>query len=237
MKPVLNPALDAEAIQNTLAREGMASIESALLPDVAEAVYHCLDREVDWQFSYRDGDESTVKTAEQWRKMDETERQTLMQEVVEQARDNYQFAYYRYPMIDAYLNNWQPRLMLNEILESINSPECLDFFRHITGDQAIRKMELQATYYAPGHFLKLHNDDASAGDDRRYACVFGFTKGWESHWGGLLQFVEDNQVVRSLTPGFNRCSLFKVPRDHQVSFVSPFARLPRYSLTGWLRAD
>ena len=140
-------------------------------------------------------------------------------------------------MIDAYTNKWQPRLMLCDILEAINGPKSLDFFRAVTGDTQIRKVELQATYYAPGHFLKLHNDSDTAGDDRRYACVINLTKDWESHWGGLLQFVDDKGVSATQVPTFNNCGLFKVPCDHQVSYVAPFATRPRYALTGWLRAD
>jgi len=44
-------------------------------------------------------------------------------------------------------------------------------------------------------------------------------------------------VTKTHVPTFNSCSLFKVPRDHQVSYVAPFATKPRYALTGWLRAD
>jgi len=138
---------------------------------------------------------------------------------------------------------WMPtstnghQLILNDVLESFNSPASLNFLRDITGDLEVRKVEFQATYYASGHFLKLHNDNAKAGDDRRYACVLGLTKDWQSDWGGLLQFVEDGQVTLSCTPSFNSCVIFKVPRDHQVSYVAPFAGKPRYSLTGWMRAD
>jgi Rps23 Pro-64 3,4-dihydroxylase Tpa1-like proline 4-hydroxylase len=111
--------------------------------------------------------------------------------------------------------------MLNDVLESMNSQLSLDFLRDLTGDQEVRKVEFQATNYAPGNFLKLHNDNAESGSDRRYACVVGLTKDWESHWGGLLQFVEDGHVTRSLVPSFNTCVIFKVPRDHMVSYVAP----------------
>jgi Rps23 Pro-64 3,4-dihydroxylase Tpa1-like proline 4-hydroxylase len=156
---------------------------------------------------------------------------------MEQAKRDYQFAYFRYPMIDAYTNKWEPQLMLNAILEAINAADSLDFFRELTGDEQIRKVELQATYFAPGHFLKQHNDSSTTADDRRYACVINLTKDWESHWGGLLQFLDGQGVTNTHVPAFNSCSLFKVPRDHQVSYVAPYATKPRYALTGWLRAD
>jgi SM-20-related protein len=105
--------------------------------------------------------------------------------------------------------------------------------------RAIRRLErlyFRRLTYAPGHFLKLHNDNAKSRDDRRYACVVGLTRDWEADWGGLLQMVDDGQVIRSCTPAFNTCVIFKVPRDHLVSYVAPYATKPRYSLTGWMRA-
>jgi SM-20-related protein len=32
-------------------------------------------------------------------------------------------------------------------------------------------------------------------------------------------------------------TIFKVPRQHSVGFVAPFAAAPRHSITGWLRND
>jgi Rps23 Pro-64 3,4-dihydroxylase Tpa1-like proline 4-hydroxylase len=38
-----------------------------------------------------------------------------------------------------------------------------------------------------------------------------------------------------MVPGFNVLNLFKVPTDHSVSVVAPFAAEPRLALTGWFR--
>ncbi|MDP4599464.1 MAG: 2OG-Fe(II) oxygenase [Pseudomonadales bacterium] len=234
---LLSPAIDQAGAAHELATSGAVLIPRFLEQFAADETFACLNEQVSWEMAYRNGPESMTKTVAQLSAMTPEDRQAFHGAVIEQARRDYQFAYFRYPMIDAYTNKWQPALMLNAILEAINSAAVVEFLQKLTGDEQIRKVELQATYYAPGHFLKLHNDSATTGDDRRYACVINLSKDWESHWGGLLQFVDNGGVTATHVPTFNSCSLFKVPRDHQVSYVAPFATRPRYALTGWLRAD
>jgi SM-20-related protein len=234
---IISTTLDQNAIKSELAEKGFIVIPNFLDENAAERIFNCLNDEVRWELAYREGNQSVAQTYDQQLALTPEERAQQRQQILDQAKKDYQFSYFRYPMIDAYMNNWKPKLILNDVLESFNSPLSLDFLRDISGDHEVRKVEFQATNYAPGHFLKLHNDMAKAGDDRRYACVVGLTKEWQSDWGGLLQFVDDNKVTRSFTPSFNSCAIFKVPRDHQVSYVAPYASKPRYSLTGWLRAD
>jgi len=234
---IINPELDQGALKLELATEGFVEIPKFLKSDVADQVFNCLDKEVSWEFAYKNGAEAVTKSFEELRELSPDEKQEFHGQVIEQAKHAYQFAYFRYPMVDAYLNNWTPRLMLNDVMDSMNNKITLEFIRDITSDPEVRKVELQATFYAPGHFLKLHNDDSKSGDDRRYAFLIGFTKDWVSDWGGLLQFVSEGKVTRTCTPSFNSCVIFKVPRDHQVSYIAPYVTLPRYSLTGWLRAD
>ncbi|HAV49166.1 MAG TPA: proline hydroxylase, partial [Brevundimonas sp.] len=45
----------------------------------------------------------------------------------------------------------------------------------------------------------------------------------------------DGAVTETFTPSFGTLNLFKVPQDHAVSMVAPFAGAPRYSITGWWR--
>jgi len=234
---IINSALDKDALKQELAAKDFIVIPNFLDEQAAEKIFNCMDSEVSWELAYRVGNQPMAHSYEQLVALTAEERQQLHGKILEQARHDYQFSYFRYPMVDAYMNQWTPKLILNDVLETFNNKLSLDFLRDITGDQEVRKVEFQATYYAPGHFLKLHNDNAKAGDDRRYACVVGLTKDWQSDWGGLLQFVEDGKVSLSCTPSFNSCVIFKVPRDHQVSYVAPYATRPRYSLTGWMRAD
>ena len=233
----MNPSIDQVAIGSELAEVGSVKIPNFLDQFAAEQTFTCLNEQVVWEMAFQNGVEAMTKTAVQLSAMTQQDRQEFHGAVIDQAKRDYQFAYYRYPMVDAYTNKLEPKLMLNAILEAINSLDSIKYFRELTGDAQIRKVELQATLHAPGHFLMRHNDSASTADDRRFAIVINLTKEWESHWGGMLEFVDGQQVTKTHVPTFNTCSLFKVPRDHQVSYVAPFATKPRYALTGWLRAD
>ena len=234
---LLNPSIDHAAFGDELAASGVVQIPNFLEQFAAEETFTCLDQQVTWELAFRNGAEAITRSTAQLASMTPEDRQAFHGAVIEQAKRDYQFAYFRYPMIDAYTNKWEPKLMLNAILEAINSPDSIEHFRTLTGDEQIRKIELQATLFAPGHFLMQHNDSASTADDRRFAIVINLTKEWEPHWGGMLEFVDGREVAKTHVPTFNSCSLFKVPRDHQVSYVAPFATKPRYALTGWLRAD
>jgi SM-20-related protein len=159
---ITNTSLDKDALKLELANHGFVLIRDFLKTQVADEIFRCLNEDVRWELAYKDGNVDTTKTVEQLRTMSNGERQQLHGRVIEQARNQYQFSYFRYPMIDAYLNEWEPRLMLNDVLESFNSQTCLDLLREITGDPQLRKVEFQATYYAPGHFLKQHNDNTKS---------------------------------------------------------------------------
>ncbi|PHS51455.1 hypothetical protein C7Y69_04575 [Alteromonas sp. KS69] len=60
---------------------------------------------------------------------------------------------------------------------------------------------------------------------------------WHPDWGGLLQYFEpDGTTTESWSPEFNTLSLFDVKHIHSVTYVTPFAKQPRYALTGWIKA-
>ena len=83
--------------------------------------------------------------------------------------------------------------------------------------------------------LRRHHDRAE-GSKRQAAYVFNLTETWRPEWGGLLMFHDDNRdVTRALVPRWNALNLFRVPQDHSVSLVAPFAPVSRLSVTGWFR--
>ena len=45
----------------------------------------------------------------------------------------------------------------------------------------------------------------------------------------------DDEIDHGFVPAFNALRLFRVPVQHSVSHVWPFAPEPRLSVTGWLR--
>ena len=138
-------------------------------------------------------------------------------------------------MIPAYLEKRDPGLLLHRMVEFLNSPILIDFAQRITGDNRIRKADVQATCYRAGHFLTTHSDMHEQ-DGRLYAFVLGLTESWQADWGGLLLFHDEaGEVVDTLVPAFNNLALFAVPIPHSVSMVMPRVTTGRYSLTGWFR--
>ena len=161
--------------------------------------------------------------------------QALLQALYQRARDDFEFVFDRYRMIEARREGLDPGLVLHVVVDFLNSPAFLEFAHELTGDDAIRMVSAIAARYRPGHFLKMHNDRAGD-EDRAFAYVINLSQGWQSDWGGLLQFLDDDQnVVETFTPHWNSLSLFRVPQMHQVSLVAPWAKEDRYSITGWFR--
>ena len=73
--------------------------------------------------------------------------------------------------------------------------------------------------------------------NRLAAYVLSLTPRWRAEWGGLLEFIgADGHIAAGYVPNFNSLRLFRVPINHHVSCVAPFAMAGRYSITGWLRA-
>jgi Rps23 Pro-64 3,4-dihydroxylase Tpa1-like proline 4-hydroxylase len=152
------------------------------------------------------------------------------------SRGHYGFAYESYMMVRAYKEGRDPGLPLHGVLEFLNSPPFLAFARALTGHAGLRRVNAQATRYRAGHFLKRHND-FNATEGRQFAYVINLTRRWEADWGGLLQFLDaERRVVESFSPRWNTLSLFRVPAEHCVSLIAPWAEADRLAITGWFLA-
>ncbi|MFK8020988.1 MAG: 2OG-Fe(II) oxygenase family protein [Pseudomonadales bacterium] len=234
----INSKLAAAQIRDTLSTSNRILIPDFLNQEIAEQLFNCLEQQVPWEMVYRENQENKVLSPQLLNGATEAELEALAGKIAEHAQQKgYQFCFDRYPMLDEYLKGSQQSPLLNSFLDYANSPQFLSFCHAITGDTEIRKVELQATRYRSGSFLRKHDDHAEVKDDRRYACVLGLTREWPSDWGGILQFVEQDTITESFHPLFNSMAIFKVPQEHQVSFVASYATGFRYALTGWMRAD
>lgn len=124
---------------------------------------------------------------------------------------------------------------LADFARFMQSAELLDFLRDVTGHDELAFTDGQATAYGPGDFLTGHDDDV-AGKGRLAAYVYGLTPYWRLEYGGLLLFHgPHDRTASGHVPRFNTLDLFRVPRQHSVSFVTPAAPHRRFSVTGWLR--
>jgi Rps23 Pro-64 3,4-dihydroxylase Tpa1-like proline 4-hydroxylase len=232
---MINQALDLASIRAVLQRDGRVQIADYLQADAAERLQSCLAHEVPWTLAIRDADGARTMAAAEYRGLDDDARATLLRRTAESARGGeYRFAYDSYMMVTAYKEGRDPGLLLHRVLEFFNTPDYIAFMRALTGDAGINRVNAQATRYRPGQFLRYHTD-IDSGEGRRYAYVLNLTRGWQSDWGGLLQFVaDDGRVQDSFLPRWNSLSLFKVPAGHAVSLVAPWADTERLAITGWL---
>lgn len=230
---MINNDLVLEPLRARLLQTGRVQIPDLLQPDAAEELHACLQDEVPWETAQR-----TDPAAPGARPPlpGSAEDAALLAKVRARAQDGFDFYFDRYRMIDARRDGRDPDLLLHLVVDFLNSEDFLTWARYLTGDRAIRMTSAIAVRYREGHFLRLHND--LAGDeDRAYAYVINLSRDWLADWGGLLEFVDPTgqRVTETFTPQWNSLSLFKVPQMHQVTPVNPWARSPRYSITGWLR--
>lgn len=227
----LNPSLDPQLAHDALARNGRVLIRDFFDAGVADALYRALQG-VDWALSFRDGQGDALLSGEALRRLDDTARAALTATITEVAEQGFQFSFFSHSLVHA-AQAGQSDLLTRFVRWMADEP-FLDYMRRLTGVEPLNRLYAQATMYASGSFLRLHDDQVSS-EIRRVAYVLNLTRDWRADWGGLLHFCdEQNNVVDTFVPHFNSLSLFMVPQNHYVSYVAPFAPLQRYAITGWL---
>jgi SM-20-related protein len=231
----LPASLDVDGAADTFSRCGRVRIADFLEASSAARLYACLEAEVPWRLVYNEGEEQVVLDEQALAKLGADGQREILQRVLIRAQDTFQYLYRSFPMVTAYKNGEHPELFLHRVFEFLNESETLDLLRKITGIAELLKADAQATLYRPGHFLTQHDDSGREKEHRRVAYVLSMTRDWRPDWGGNLQFLKANGDVEEVwMPRFNSLALFRVPTSHMVSYVAPFAKQPRYAITGWL---
>jgi len=234
----LNPGLDLAPYIAIYRERGIVQIPNIFSTDTATAIVSMLTDSLPWRLLMTDANDTPVHFSQsKWDAMDAVKREALLADVHARAAKNRGFYYHTYPMIEAYLKNWDQGHQIHRMTELINSPEFLGLGRTITGVAGVTKADAHACQYARGHFLTRHVDFGKD-DERRAAYVLGFTEGWQPDWGGLLLFLKDNQDINhGFLPRFNNLTIFDINYLHTVTQVSSFAGAPRLTVTGWFRDD
>ena len=236
---MLNPNLEPQDYSARFTERGHVQIPQLLDTATADRLRACLEKDVPWGLSTFENGTGRTRTAEELARMHREEWQQLMLDVQRSAQQGYQFIFNAYQIVTAWKERRDPELFLHPFFEFLNSPPMLEFARSVTGLANIAKADAQATRYLPGHYLRRHNDfgQQSTTDSRLAAYVINLSRDWPADWGGLLQFLdEEDRVIESWVPRFNCLSLFRVPAWHAVSCVAPYATAPRYAITGWFRS-
>ncbi len=232
-----NPDLDIDDLARKFAVKRRLQIRNVFIPESASDAQRCLANEVPWDYVFRRDGKEIVMSPADISSASAIERAEIAQQIIRDAKRGFQFAFFKYSMVDAYRSGRNQDLFLHQVLESIAAKPFIDFARKVTGDDRIARIDAQATLYDPGNFLTVHDDKSFDGHTRLYAYVLNFSRDWLADWGGLLQFHSaSGDVEESFVPHFNSMSFFAVPTRHSVSMVTAFAGSPRLAVTGWFTA-
>ena len=233
----LNLLLDRDALAAAYRQVPRIQVADVLTRASADNLHEVLARHTDWGLGWQAaGAPPGALRGAALRALAPPARAELESKAVAAAAAGlFAFLYARYPMIEAYLEGWDPGHPLDLVLEHINSPPMLELVRHVTGIPGLIKADAQATLYAPGHFLTTH-DDSVDGEGRQVAYVLSLARDWRPDWGGNLLFTgPDDEIIAGYRPRFNALNLFTVPQRHHVTQVANFAPVGRFAVTGWFR--
>lgn len=225
---MLSKSLDWKAAREAYAENGWVQVDGIMESDFAERVEQTIRNDVKWNLFYTgNAEEPVLLEYEQAMAMPPEARAALAGELLQRACNRYAFYYYQSDL----LKTTHP--VLKSFYDVVSSEQYFGFIRYVTGEMTVNHASAAATCYQPSCFLKQHDDYDPQGR-RKVAHVFGFTRNWQPHWGGLLHIADDDRrVTNVVTPGFNTLVLFKVPTYHFVSQVASYAPENRYSITGW----
>ena len=231
----LNADLDPAFYEVVFKRHKRVHIPEILKSESANDVLERLENEVPWQAHFNEGDKTYDLHRDHIALLPDDKKALVVEQLHRNAQSTFQYLFLNYSISDAVEQNTNPGVELNAFLDFVNSGEVLDFVRTVTQIDEIRFADCQATLYKPGHFLRAHNDDVEQ-SGRLVAYTFSFAQNWHADYGGILQFLDDDgHVDEGYLPKFNALNLFKIPANHCVSYVSPYAPCRRYSIIGWFR--
>jgi Rps23 Pro-64 3,4-dihydroxylase Tpa1-like proline 4-hydroxylase len=235
MLPLLNPALDQDAIAQAYRRDGRVHIANILTPESAARVQRCLEQETDFAVFARGTDRLGLPSASA---LTQQQYAQLMGSAYAGAGDKFHFLYDVHPMSNEGEPYSDQAHYLSVITQFLNNAPMLDLARAVSGVPRIAYASAQATRYRPGHFLNQHDDgDGLHAQKRVAAYVLNMTPHWRLDCGGALLFSDrPGHLSEGFPPAFNAMNMFSVPQEHLVGFISPFAGAARYSITGWFTA-
>ncbi|MEJ2129630.1 MAG: 2OG-Fe(II) oxygenase family protein [Woeseiaceae bacterium] len=231
---MLNPDLDIDALARQYAEDDRVRIPNFLDPDFAERVHRACRDDVPYEYICHIDGNNVVIPEQDLKSMSREEQAALNNNLIESAARGVGFFYSGYQMRRAQPTEGDDKLtFLHSLFEFVNSEQMLSLISQISGRKDINSADAHFTRYTSGQYLTRHTDNITA-EGRRIAYVMSFTKDWHPDWGGLLHFYESDGAPRDFwVPVFNSLNLFDVRHTHSVSYVTPFARNQRLSLTGW----
>ena len=230
---MINSHLNKKSLRHRFKVDDRIRIDNFLMPDVANSVRE-ETLKAPFELVYVVDGKVQTTSKQKMDAMAAEDKKQINQRITSDAAKGEGFLYG-----SCHLGVGRPKEIGREMVslfEYLQSDETIEFIKFITGDQSLKSVTGHYTRYLPGHFLTRHRDVVEE-EKRRFAYVLSFTEEWHPDWGGLLQYYEEDGTPRDAwPPQFNTLTLFDVRHIHAVTYVTPFAQVPRLSLTGWFRA-
>ena len=216
--------------------KGYVKVSHALSEETLKIIHDFILKQAQWNLVFNHRGEHQDLNSMEVESWSVNKKQDLEDIVFQQASNSFQYFYEAIPIYDIFHKNMLPDHFFNDIVRFLNTEATLDFFREILNAPQITFMDAQITRFSAGHFLNTHNDDIND-KNRIAAMVINLTEHWRADWGGALHLLNENQQIKqSFLPSFNEINIFKIPLDHYVGYVSPFATGRRLAITCWLRS-
>jgi hypothetical protein len=233
----LDPGIDADALRAAYEERGHVQISPFLAGAGAERLLEHLRARQDWVVAAQPGGSRIVEfDRAAFEALPPVQREAIHKLAAPREMSGFRYFFERIAAVTEPGAEREAGTLLSAFHDFLTSAPVMHLMRRITGAADIDFADAHASAYGAGHFLTLHNDNARD-RGRRAAYVLGLTPEWRPEWGGLLLFHDENgDVMRGLLPRMNVLNLFRVPLDHSVSGVVPFAPERRFAVTGWLRA-
>lgn len=232
--PALHPGLKLNEAKRRFARRGRVQLHDFLEPAYAAFLANHLAGLRRWNLKFVNHGRHLDIDKSGFEKLPKEKQSESLEAINGLAAEDFQYLYAGIPVAELYAERRGTDPVLDALFEFLNSGDMLRVARAVTGAADIVFIDAQATRYEPGHFLTRH-DDAVEGKGRRAAYVLNLTRRWRADWGGHLLFYEGEDIAEGYAPAFNVLNIFRVPSDHAVGRVAPFAREARLSVTGWMR--
>ncbi len=232
---------DLDQARSDFARDRYCVINDILQEEYAQEIYDCVKQMDYGRWGCIHNSHQKI-SPEKLAKVDEA---ALREEYCEGSRGT--FGYWHLArwilkpedcvFIDHPLTTYFTRVCVEDYAIGKPDPSFMDVAEYVSG--FTNMYTNQPTYSAYDHnsWLKAHHDPR-----RWMAYIFYLNDVWETHWGGQLCIMNDdeNTIKTSIEPFGNRLLLMDVSatiqdkiNKHFISPVSYAADHPRYSFTGW----
>lgn len=125
--------------------------------------------------------------------------------------------------------------VINEFYNFFRSPDFVGYISKVNDIKLSKVIDMSGFIYGSGDYLLPHDDKL---EGRKVAYVLNLSTGFTMNHGGSLDLFDakdghPTKVIKSILPGFNTFTMFKVVPGcfHRVSEV--VASKKRFSIAGW----